>query len=259
MRFLKTLTLNRRAIYDSRVALTTSNDLTIADSRSMIIPKSNGSITSPVTGQMRYNTSTNEVEVYQGSSASWRSMRFKESTGITQQNLGVGDANTVYFGPLNPAPPAVVQSGTTWGGQNLLVVVENVIQLHTTNYTIVQNPTIPGQTYSGDTSSNAIVGATTINFDVVTSPIYPSVNITGATVTGSASLQANTVVSSYTVDSQGRLTSIVIDKAVITATIPTGTVLTITDASNVATGYYIQFSSAVPYGKPVTVLHGFDQ
>lgn len=259
MRFLKTLTLNRRAIYDSRVALTTSSDLTLADSRTMVLPKGNTSISSPVTGQLRYNTTSNEVEVYSGNPASWRTLRYKESTGITQQNLGVGDANTVFFGPLNPAPPAVVENGKTWGGQNLIVIVENVIQVHNTNYTIVQNPSIPGQTYSGDISSDVLVGSTVIQFDVITSPIYPSVDITGAIVTGSASLQANSAITNYTVDSQGRLTAITIDKPTVTATISSGTVLTITDASNTASGYFVQFGSAVPYGKPVIVLHGFDQ
>jgi hypothetical protein len=140
MRFLKTLTLNRRAIYDSRVALDTSNNFTVADSTTMILPKSNGTITSPITGQMRYNTTSNEVEVYQGSTASWRSVRYKESTGITLQTLGLGDYVETKFGPLNPAPPTVVQSGAVWGGQNILVIVENVIQIFNTNYTIEQNP-----------------------------------------------------------------------------------------------------------------------
>jgi hypothetical protein len=169
MRFLKTLSLNRRAIYDDRVALTTSNSFTLATSNNVVLPKSEDVIVTPVTGMMRYNTLTNQVEVYQGDPATWRSLRFKESTGITQQSLGVGDAIETVFGPLNPAPPTVVESGETWGGQNLIVVIENVIQLHVTNYTIIQDP-----------------------------PSKP-------------------------------------------------------------TGYYLEFSSPVPLGKPVTVLHGFDQ
>lgn len=138
MRFLKTLTLNRRAIYDGRVALTTLNDLSLTESRSMVLPKSQDSIVSPLEGQMRYNTATLDVEVYQ--SGAWRALRFKESTGITQQSLGNGDYTEVTFGPLNPAPPVTVQSGTSWGGQNLIVIVENVIQVFNTNYTITQAP-----------------------------------------------------------------------------------------------------------------------
>lgn len=140
MRFLKTLTLNRRGIYDGRVVLNTSDDLSLTESRSMILPKSNGTITGPATGQMRYNTTTNEVEVYQGSTASWRAIRYKESTNIIQQTLGIGDFVETKFGPLNPAPPTVVEQGATWGGQNIIVIVENVIQIHGTNYTIQQNP-----------------------------------------------------------------------------------------------------------------------
>jgi hypothetical protein len=140
MRFLKTLTLNRRAIYDSRVALTTANDLSLVDSQSIILPKGNGTISNPVTGQMRYNTTSNEVEVYQGSSATWRSIRYKESTNITQQTLGVGDFVETIFGPLNPAPPTIVESGATWSGANIIVIVENVIQIFNTNYTITQAP-----------------------------------------------------------------------------------------------------------------------
>jgi hypothetical protein len=147
MRFLKTLTLNRRAIYDSRVALDTANNFTLADSTLMTLPKSSSVISNPVIGQMRYNTSTNEVEVYQGigGGATWRSLRYKESTQITQQNLGNGDAVNTIFGPLTPSPPTIVQSGTTWSGSNIMVYVENVFQIFNTNYTVADGSTLPGK------------------------------------------------------------------------------------------------------------------
>lgn len=173
MRFLKTLSLNRRAIHDDRLAVDTANGVIMNTPNNLLMPKgdTDNRPASPSTGMIRYNTTNDEVEVYQGigGSATWRSLRFKESTGITQQTLGTGDAIETIFGPLNPAPPSVVQSGETWGGQNLIVVVENVIQLHTTNYVIVQDP------------------------------------------------------------------------------------------AGKDPGYYLEFGSAVPLGKPVTVLHGFDR
>lgn len=137
MRFLKTLTLNRRAIYDSRVALTTSNDLTLADSRTVILPKSSSSVSSPTVGQMRYNTSTDQVEVYQGvgGGATWRALRFKEATQINRENY-TGDGASTIFGPLTYQPPSVVESGATWTGNNLLVIVGNVFQVENTNYLI---------------------------------------------------------------------------------------------------------------------------
>lgn len=262
MRFLKTLSLNRRAIYDDRLAVDTDSGVVMNTPNNLLMPKgaTGDRPLTPVTGMIRYNTTSNEVEVYQGigGSATWRSLRFKESTGITQQNVGYGDASTVYFGPLNPAPPSVVESGKTWGGQNIIVIVENVIQVHDTNYTVVNNPNIPGQTYTGDTSETANIGETLIEFDTTTLPIYPSVNIVGAEISGSASIPASTTVTDYATNSSGQLTSVTISNS-LTGSITAGTELTITDALNAASGYYLQFSSAVPYGKPVIVLHGFDQ
>ncbi len=154
MRFLKTLTLNRRAIYDSRVALTTSSDLTLADSRTMILPKSSSSVSSPTIGQMRYNTSTDQVEVYQGvgGGATWRSLRFKEATQINRENY-TGDGSSTVFGPLTYQPPAVVESGATWTGNNLVVIVGNVFQVFNTNYLIQLGSTLgaPYNTPPNDT------------------------------------------------------------------------------------------------------------
>ena len=137
MRFLKTLTLNRRAIYDSRVALDTGDNLTLADSFTMILPKSSDTVTNPTVGQMRYNTTSNQVEVYQGvgGGATWRALRFKESTQINRENY-TGDGSSTVFGPLTYQPPTVVESGATWTGNNLIVIVGNVFQVATTNYLI---------------------------------------------------------------------------------------------------------------------------
>ena len=158
MRYLKRQNINRRTPQSTTVY----SDA--ADANVFINPRHSGSMalpigtdaqipSNPVNGMMRYNVDHKEVQVYQGGvgvgDGSWRSIRFKESTQITQQNLGSGDASTVYFGPLNPAPPIQVQSGATWGGQNIIVLIENVMQLNTTNYTVVQNPTFNGTSHTG--------------------------------------------------------------------------------------------------------------
>jgi hypothetical protein len=119
----------------------------------------------PVTGMIRYNTTNNEVEVYQGigGSATWRSLRFKESIGIIQQNVGLGDDIETAFGPLSPRPPTSVDEnldwvasgnlltpGDEWTGANLIVLIENVFQLFDTNYDIVDGSVvgkITGQLY----------------------------------------------------------------------------------------------------------------
>ena len=336
MRYLRKQVLNRRAPWDQRLSVDINNAVVMTTTNNVTLPVGTTAQrpVSPVNGMMRYNTDIatgGELEVYQNSS--WRSLRFKESSQITQQNLGAGDSSTIYFGPLSPEPPSLVQSNTTWGGQNLLVIVENVIQLHTTNYTIVQNPLILGETYIGTTSATVTVGSNTIYFNtslaatnasgdsttvtllfepqiekpfavgstitvtgfsptgyngvyVVSSvtnssvsyictetgtmtfagtitgntAIYPAVNIVGAVVTGSPRIPSGATITSYEVDPiTDALTSITLDQITTTSSISTNTSLTITDSTNSGSGYYLRFTSPVPYGKTVTVLHGFDR
>lgn len=331
MRYLRKQVLNRRAPWDQRlsvdinnaVVMNTTNNLTLPTGTSLQRP------VLPANGMIRYNTTVDEIEVYQAST--WRSLRFKESTQITQQNLGAGDSSNVYFGPLNPAPPISVQSNTTWGAQNILVIVESVIQLATSNYVIEENPTIPSETYnsyvsevvsSGSTiipinshvvaigisgsGSNAtllfnalpnapfavgsiiivsgfkptgyngtytvtdcttssvsyanvtIDTAVTIGDVVSTNAIYPSVNITSAGVSGT-NIDPTAKISSYVTHlTTNALLSITLTVPT-TGTVSANAMLTIIDDSEVNLGHYIKFSSPVPYGKTVTVLHGFDK
>ena len=349
MRFLKRQTINRRQLKSTTVY----SDVT--DANVYINPKNAGSMVlpigtdaqipaSPINGMMRYNTDHSEVQVYQ--SSKWRSLKFKESSPIVQQSLGAGDSSTVYFGPLsssynptNTSSNVPVSGGAgsgQFGGQNMLIVVENIIQLFNTNYTVVQNPTSPSVVYTPTTSVAALTSATTIYFNsslvttgasgnsttatltfdtqpaapfsvgatIVVSGVTPSAyngsftvtassastvsysssatgsmsfsgtvtaasptaavftgtDLVGAVVTGSASLQSNTVIVSYVADATtDALLSITIDKPLITATIPAGTALTLTEPATLRSGYYLFFSSPVPYGKPVTALIGFDQ
>lgn len=139
MRLIKRQTTNLRSITGKGIQYNINNEVVVDSKKSMLIPKGQTS-DRPLTftnGQIRYNTTTNELEVYQNSS--WRKVRYKEPSdvGIVQQNLGNGDAVETDFGPLNsgdndyPIPAAA---------QNILVIVENVFQIATTNYTLVQNP-----------------------------------------------------------------------------------------------------------------------
>jgi len=144
MRFLKTLTLNRRAIYDSRVALDTNSNFTLADSTVMTLPKSSTSLSTTQTeGMIRYNTSTHDVEVYQGTggSATWRALRFREPGSITQQAIGTGNGTNTVFGPLSPQPATTAANGLTWDlvqqAKQILVIVGNVIQVSNTNYVVL--------------------------------------------------------------------------------------------------------------------------
>ena len=140
MRYLQRQLLNKRQVIDFGIAVGIGGDVVINSTNNLLLPKGTTAerpIT-PVVGMIRFNTTTTEVEVYQGSA--WRNLRFKEASAITLQPLGFGDGSSTLFGPLSPVPPSIIESGGTWGGQHLIVLVENVIQIFNTNYIIVQNP-----------------------------------------------------------------------------------------------------------------------
>jgi len=345
MRYLRRQTLNRRAAYDNSLYVDTNGSVIMDTRTALKLPNGFGDPTmpsggfgdadnerpvAPQNGMMRYNETTLDIEVYQGDT--WRALRYRESGEITQQTLGVGDGDTVYFGPLNPAPPDISQRGYTWTGANLLVIVENVIQLHTTNYTVEQNPTFSAETYHGTLSRTELTTATRLYFNtslqttgasgssttatltfaaqpaapfsigetilvtgmtpygyngeaVVTAcnetsvsyvntttgsqtvagtitsanTIYPAVDITGAAVSGTGISALTTVVTYTTDEATGALTSIDISNPITGSPITAGTAVTIDELSQLGDGWYLQFSSPVPPGKPVTVLHGFDQ
>jgi hypothetical protein len=339
MRFLKTLTLNRRAIYDDRLAINTDSEVVMNTPKNLLIPKGVEANRpgSPVNGMIRYNTDTNQFEGYQA--GAWRQFRFKEPSLITQQNLGAGNDEEVYFGPISPNPGTYLTtaSGMTWNttqmAKNMLVVVENVLQISGTNYSVVQNPSIGAEVYLPVTSASSLTGATTLYFNSAlsalsgsgnattvtltfstraaapfsvgssiivsefipaayngsytvtacntssvsftsstvatvtfagqiasTDAVYPSVNFSSATITGSASLQVPTTITSYATDADtSALVSITFTGEPTTNTIADDVTLTITESTSTGSGYYLKFNTPVPDGKIVTALIGFDQ
>ena len=76
----------------------------------------------------------NSVEFYDN--GVWKEVRLKEPTPITQQDLGTGDGVETVFGPLNAQDSSYPVPLTA---QSVLVLVENVLQLSTTNYTLEQS------------------------------------------------------------------------------------------------------------------------
>jgi PKD repeat protein len=93
-----------------------------------------------------------------------------------------------------------------------------------------------------------------------TTAVYPSANFTSAIITGSASLQASTAVTAFAIDADtDALVSATFTGKATTNTIASNVSLTVTEAGATGSGYYLKFSSPVPYGKIVTALIGFDQ
>ena len=235
MRFLKTLTLNRRAIYDDRLAVRTDNSVIMNATNNLLIPKGTTAErpTSPVNGMIRYNTDLNspygEFELYQGSS--WRVVRFKEPNAVVLQDLGTGNDIYTIFGPLNPDPFAyTAQAGVTWDAiqiaKNLIVIVETVFQVAGANFDIVQNPT--------STGTGAEIAASSLDTpNNGTEYIITDPGTTDFTTIGAA---ANTVGTVF---------------------IKSGTT-TGGSGSVRQTGTYIEFGTFVPNLKHAYVYHKFD-
>lgn len=232
MRLIKRQTTNLRSIIGKGVQYDIDNQVIVDSNRAMVVPVGTeaerpgegGVVTGATNGQIRYNTTTNELEAYQN--GAWRNIRFKEpnrNPGIHQQTPGTGDASSIIFGPLNSNDP---DFPTAAAAEHVIVLIENVFQLATTNYTLIQNPP------ASDVGSEIDVTTITDGQYKIT-----SVGTTDFTLIGSAS---NTVDAVFTYDSS-------IHPA------PAG------DGTVRPTGQYVRFNSAVPLGKDVTVIHNFDK
>jgi hypothetical protein len=143
MRLIKAQTTNLRSIYGKGVKYDVNDLITVDSNNSMIVPRglTGERPSSFVNGMIRYNTFDNEFEAYQN--GEWREVRFKEpnqNPGIVWQTLSpAGDQVETVFGEF--------QSGDTdypvpASANNILVLIENVVQLPTTNYTIHQTAEI---------------------------------------------------------------------------------------------------------------------
>ena len=138
MRYLRQQSTHNHGIYGNKDIRRNIYGLVTVDSTDkMIIPKGTTAqnITASVNGQVRYNTDTDLFESFQA--GSWAPIRRFEPANIVQQALGNGDDVETKFGPLdnqdtyNDVPAAA---------QNIIVLIENVFQLATTNYVLEQNP-----------------------------------------------------------------------------------------------------------------------
>ena len=264
MRFIKKQNTNTFAPTGKGILYDINGQVVMDTDDVMLVPKgASGDVATPFTeGHIRYNTDSDEFECYQNGAL--RKMRFKEPTTITQQSLGFGDAVETIFGPLNsgdadyPAPAAA---------QNIIVLVENVFQLATTNYTLVQNP---GNRV--DIIAIISVGTTTVVqtasphglnpgelvyvSQVETDPddAIENLNTDDSSSPGSHNIESVPAADQLElgVDTSGG----VIGNYVA----GTGFILKAgTSTGPYLDGYYIQFTSAPDLNKPITVIHNFDK
>jgi hypothetical protein len=81
-------------------------------------------------GTIRYNLDTNSLEAL--IAGVWEVVRAPGATTITKQTLGPGNNVDVTFGPLTQTPSAA---------DNIIVLVENLMQISTNNYTLTSGNT----------------------------------------------------------------------------------------------------------------------
>ena len=90
-----------------------------------------GDVSEFADGTIRYNLDTNSLEAL--IAGVWEVVRAPGATTITKQTLGPGNDVDVNFGPLTLTPSSP---------DNIIVLVENVMQISTTNYTLTSSNTV---------------------------------------------------------------------------------------------------------------------
>ena len=99
-------------------------------------------------GTIRYNTTLSTIEAYVG--GTWVTVASPVASAITKQTIGPGDGVETKFGPLNTS----YVTSYTASADNIIVLVENVMQISTTNFSIVQNPAgVPSAGFYGGAGS----------------------------------------------------------------------------------------------------------
>ena len=161
MKFLKQKNISRYTINDNtlitnhygRAVMDLTGGLRLPKGTTSQRPQLSGVRTpNGANGYIRYNTSTDSVEAY--IDGIWEVIRSAGDTAIVKQTLGPGDDIETVFGPLVITPTA---PDPTSAGPNsvytypIIVLVENVMQIETTNFIIRENYS-GGNTYIEFTS-----------------------------------------------------------------------------------------------------------
>jgi len=149
------------------------------------------------------------------------------------------------------------QAAAPFAADTIIVVTGFTPTAYNGTYTVTScdTTTLVYTANSSPSASASVLGTVSANLAV-----YPSVNLVGATVSGSDNIQNGTTVLSYTTDPYtDALNSIVLNQPTVTDTIDANTALSIVAGTQTGNGYYLYFNSPVPYGKIVTALIGFDQ
>ena len=236
MRFIKRLGLNRKDPANNRFAVQADDRIVTTSKVSLQLPSGATSDrpATPVNGMTRYNSTLNDSEVYNisGSGAGWEKIKTNRQTTVTPQSLGLGNYVNTLFGPLS-------YDVSTSKPQNVLVFVDNVYQIPTTNYALIAGSSISA-TIQNTVAINNGDGTITVN---TTSNV-----LIGETITAASGFAAGTKITS--VNTATRVLG-------ISPAATGGNVISTNLTVSFSSGTFVQFTGIVP-AKQVFVLLGFD-
>jgi len=235
MKFIKRLPLDGNNVTSNRFAVEANDTIVTTSKKSIQLPSgATADRPSPVNGQVRYNTTLNDSEIYNiaGTGTGWEKVRTNRQQTITPQNLGVGNYLNTLFGPLT-------YDVATTKPENVFVFVDNVYQIPTTNYTLIAGTNVAK---TAQTVGAVAFGNTNLTLNTTTNVIV------GQLITAATGIAASTTVTNVNVN-----TRVITLSIPTTSLVPSGTTCTFSYQS----GTYVEFTGAVP-AKQVFCLLGFD-
>jgi hypothetical protein len=121
----------------NRVVMNATGGLMLPKGTSAQRPRLSGGIRQPTdaNGTIRYNTTIPALEAYIG--GAWVIVASPAASAIVKQTLGPGDGTETVFGPLNSTAAFVTAYSAS--ADNIIVLVENVMQISTTNFSVQQS------------------------------------------------------------------------------------------------------------------------
>lgn len=250
MRYIKKLALYRNDPMSNRFSVLEDNRVVTDTKVSLQVPVGEtsdrtGLSGSDYDGQIRYNKTLNEFEVYNYENPGptrWEVLRTVRQAIITPQNLGYGNYNDTTFGPLS-------YDVDVTRPQNVFVFVDNVYQIPTTNYTLTTNPSAATSplALSTTTGVTTLYLSTLTNIDSGTPGVWRTISAPSGIQVGTTVTNVSTV---WNNPYQGYAVGISLPT---TGSLSSGTTISV----SYSLGTYIEFTSPVP-ARPVFALLGVD-
>lgn len=213
-------------------------------------------------GFIRYNTDNdpltgNPIGLEALIEGTWTTVRAPGSTTITKKTYGPGDDVEHIFGPLD-----TVRSGTSYlaSEDNIIVLVENVMQISTTNFEVLSNPcNVTGNILAFDATFKTITSSNTsvINFETAKFVQGQSIVVSGSGLNDGT----------YTIASRSASTITTVEALSDEAAGATVQIYGLSSATGYlsgsaykdepGSGYWLIFDEPVPLNKNVTVYFGY--